>query len=205
MDADDEDLEELEEEPEDFSDDDGGVLPDVDDDAKQGDVVDAAVDYRFLQSLGVMVAAEGHASAFMVIDVVIQRSKTSNQTEAVLFGRERRGGSVCLTVRGWQPYLLIAAPKGWEDTPWNCSMVQMLLETRVRTHLEQNSEEYFFKPKKTEPAKIFRVSTMHDYKSIFGYVENASAFLKIEVAYPRIVTALHDIFVGVLLAFCHIS
>ena len=41
------------------------------------------------------------------------------RTEAVLFGRERCGGSVCVTVTGWQPYLLIRAPSGWEVHPLN--------------------------------------------------------------------------------------
>ena len=49
---------------------------------------------------------------FMVMDVVMQRSKDRRRTDAVLFGRERGGASVCVTISGWQPYLFIRAPPG---------------------------------------------------------------------------------------------
>ena len=154
-----------------------------------------SVNHQLLQSLTPRFDPITPDAAFMVMDVVIQRSGA--QTEAVLFGRERGGGSMCVTVRGWQPYLLIQAPQGWEDTVSNCSIVQALLETRMCMHLSENSEEYYYKPEKDVTQKVFRVSTMQDHKSIFGYAASASQFLKIEVAYPRLITALHNIFVGV--------
>jgi DNA polymerase delta subunit 1 len=63
-------------------------------------------------------------------------------------------------------------------------------------HLAENSEEYHFNAKKDVTQMIYRVTTMQNYKSIFGYVSTASQFLKIEVAYPRLVTTLHNILVG---------
>ena len=145
---------------------------------------------------------------FMVMDVVMQRSEDRRRTEALLFGRERGGGSVCATVTGWQPYLLIRAPAGWEDTHCQRATVHTLLQERVSAYLEETGD---FAPRmqwriggrcgkkrREPPPPIFAVTSLKGHKSIFGYTNQGreEVFLKIEVAYPQLVNALRDVLVG---------
>lgn len=128
---------------------------------------------------------------FMVMDVVMQRNRKEGSTEALLFGRERGGGSVCVVVQGWQPYLFVAAPAGWRDAPDRCERVRTLLEEKLDDYLQLTGEAV----KKRAP-HIFAVSTLERQRSIFGFAPDESAFLKIEVAHPQLIGALRDVLVG---------
>ncbi len=159
----------------------------------------------------------------MVLDIIVQRSpQNSKRTEALLIGRAKDGGSVCVCVRGWQPYLLVRAPLQWIDTPDRHSMLQELLFEKLETYFDrrltssssattattattttattdaqqQQGGGGWKKRKSSSASFIRRVSTVCA-KSIYGYSSDGpSSFLKIEMAAPYLVNAMRDVLCG---------
>ena len=129
---------------------------------------------------------------FMIMDVVMQRSKNRRHTEALLLGRERGGGSVCVTVSGWHPYLLIRAPVGMVNES-ACDKVRDLFEDCMCNYMSAEQAP----PSRNKIPYILAVTLLHNYQNIFGYASSgAGKFLKIEVAYPHLVNILRDVLVG---------
>lgn len=129
---------------------------------------------------------------FMIMDVVMQRSKNRRHTEALLLGRERGGGSVCVTVSGWHPYLLIRAPVGMMNES-ACDKVRDLFEDCICNYMSMEQAP----PSRNKIPYILAVTLLHNYQNIFGYASSgAGKFLKIEVAYPHLVNILRDVLVG---------
>jgi DNA polymerase elongation subunit (family B) len=169
-----------------------------------------------------MDAAEAEAArTLMVLDIIVQRSPQNGQrTEALLLGRSEDGGSACVCVTGWQPYLLIRAPAGWSGTADRHSAVKELLGEKLDTYFERRAaaqpKQATQKPKpkqvaadaqgppefassswrRSRPTYIYRVSTVQA-KSIYGYSSDGlGPFLKLEMVAPYLVSAMRDVLVG---------
>ena len=144
---------------------------------------------------------------FMILDVSAQRKKSGdrfmNGTEVFLYGRGARGESVCAIVEdGWLPYLYVKAPVGCREA----HIRDPRKTERLREQLEGSLREYFASSMQQPKKKKGRRRVDDEYimsivgsrqKSIMGYsADDPELFLRIEVAYPFVVRALHDVFAG---------
>ena len=141
---------------------------------------------------------------FLVIDVSLKPSADKCKTEAILIGREKNGGSVCVFVEGWRPYLYIQAPRGWRQDC--CEILKEQLEEKLQTRLHHRfnkqpaevsqSTTSWKKSRKQGNESMYAVSTVNQ-KSIFGYSPGGpTQFLKMEVAHPFLIRSLVDVFEG---------
>jgi DNA polymerase delta subunit 1 len=141
---------------------------------------------------------------FLVIDISLRPSADKTSTEAVLIGREANGASVCVFVKGWQPYLYIEAPRGWLE---DCNEILLeMLEEKLQSRLQQRrqmTENSGFSSSWKKARKqnnnnraMYSVTTVQR-KSIFGYSPSEKTqFLKLEVAQPFYIRSLVDVFEG---------
>lgn len=156
---------------------------------KRQNVLSKLLEEDGLTPTGTVLLTEGQQPTFMVMDVVLQRSKNRRHTEALLLGRERGGGSVCVTVSGWHPYLLIRAPVMDESA---CDHIRDLFEDCICTYMLM--EQKFTR---SRTPYILAITMLHNYQNIFGYASSGTGkFLKIELAYPHLVNVMRDILVG---------
>jgi len=132
----------------------------------------------------------------LIIDVSLKPSFDKKSTEAILFGRERQGGSVCVFASGWQPYLYIQAPKGWV-ADCDCVLKELLeekLQTRLQLKFASNGKGGKRRGGRVEA--MYAVSTVKR-KSMFGYSPGGlTEYLKLEVAHQYLILSLIDVFDG---------
>lgn len=136
---------------------------------------------------------------FLVIDISLIPSADKANTEAILIGREVNGASVCVFVKGWQPYLYIEAPRGWLE---DCNeilldMLEEKLQTRLQERRQNGGESCSWKRVRRQTNKaMYAISTV-SRKSIFGYSPGGTTqFLKLEVTQSFYVRSLIDVFEG---------
>ena len=131
----------------------------------------------------------------LIIDVSLKPSYDKKSTEAIIFGRERHGGSVCIFASGWQPYLYIQAPRGWMA---DCDgVLKELLEEKLQTRLRLKFASNNGKGGgKRGGGAMYAVNTVKR-KSLFGYSPGGLVdFIKLEVAHQYLVRSLVDVFDG---------
>ena len=129
-------------------------------------------------------------------------------THALLFGREAHGGSVCVIVEGWYPYLLVKAPENWKDTTATtsdcCYALKEMLEVKLGIYfsLTSSSRSSASMGGGGGSGSGLRGGFIHNIttvlsKNIYGYSpEGLVPFLKIEMQKPFWVNAMHNVFVG---------
>ena len=134
---------------------------------------------------------------FIVLDVSLKPSYDKQSTEALLFGRDKDGGSVCVFASGWQPYLYIQAPRGWTED-CHCVLKELLeekLKTRLLLKFPTNGKGGN-KRRGGGSEAMYAVSTVKR-KSIFGYSPaGLTEYLKLEVAHQYLIRSLVDVFEG---------
>ena len=128
--------------------------------------------------------------AFLLLDVQVRQDRTHG-TCVVMFGRAEDGGSLCVTLHGWYPYLYVQAPPAWVDSLAYQDCLRLALSEALA--FEVDGKEFLKRVLHQFAEPIVSIETV-TATNILGYdpSQTKQLFLKQRVISPLLIQPLRD-------------